>query len=251
MTNIKNRIQTDYTSIALTAEKLSTAQQREQVCSGIYNPIKDKYSTFDGYIDEANLGLGCGFPFEYIQLAKNNVVVDLGCASGIDTFIVNHRLNQTGKAIGIDITQKLIDRAKHIANKHKLKNVAFICADIETIPLKTNTADFIISNGVFSLVPDLKSTFSESYRILKQDGEFCFSDIVIMKTYTDSELEKIKKYTGCLNGIYQYETYVHLLKKVGFTFVETLNLRKVELYIDELKNESEVYIATIKAKKYE
>ncbi|PKP50314.1 MAG: arsenite S-adenosylmethyltransferase [Bacteroidetes bacterium HGW-Bacteroidetes-12] len=250
MNPLKETIQKEYAAIIFNQEKIGVENQRKSVCKGIYHPIQHKYLLKKGYIDEANLGLGCGFPFDYISFKKNNFVLDLGCAAGIDCFIVSHQLGNVGKIIGIDITKELITKAAKIAEKNKIKNTEFVLGDIELMPFKNHYFDYVISNGVFSLVSSIQQTFSETFRVLKKTGVFCFSDIATKKEYDVELIEKIKQYTGCLNGILFIDNYVKALENVGFSSITVLEERKVDLFLDEMTTittESEIYIFTIKA----
>jgi len=213
---IKQKIKSEYNEIVDLNEREGAEIQKSYVCPGIFDPIRDTYKIFSGYHNEADFGLGCGFPFQHANIQKGHTVVDLGCAAGIDSFITAALVGPKGRLIGIDITPKLIAKAKEIALKYKVNQAEFHCADIEKLPLADQMADAVISNGVFSLLPDLDKAFANAFRILKKDGIFCISDIARKQNFDIETYEKVKKYTGCLNGIRQVETYLDRMKNVGF-----------------------------------
>mgnify|MGYP000206094923 CR=1 FL=1 len=139
--------------------------------------LKDLYPTFDGYKEESDLGLGCGFPFQFIDFSEQDSILDLGCATGVDCFIMAAKIKAHSHITGIDLTQGLINTANTIAKKNKINTLHFLKADIECMPFGDNSKNIITSNGVFSLVPNLTIAFSMIYRVLQSGGQFCFSDI--------------------------------------------------------------------------
>lgn len=168
---LKDKITNDYANIVAFHESDAEAQ-RANVCSAIFDPIKDQYPQFEGYISESDLGLGCAFPFSNADIKKGYSVADLGCAAGIDSFIMARMVGEEGTVLGFDITPALIERADSIKKFHQIKQVEFQTADITEIPLDNNSVDVCTSNGVFSLISDLESVFSEVKRILKPNGIF-------------------------------------------------------------------------------
>ncbi len=229
---IKETIITDYTAIALYAAQQGANAQRDTICKPIYDPIDADYKQKAGYIDEVNLGLGCGFPFDHATIKEGDVVVDLGCGAGIDTFITATRVGESGKVIGIDLTEKLLQYAAYFAKKKGIGNVAFQQADMERIPLKENCVDVVLSNGVFSLTSDLDKVLSEIYRILKPGGTLSFSDMTCKGSFTKPVLNNMIYFTGCLNGISTQESYLQALQKAGFQSIELVEQRIIPIPAD-------------------
>jgi len=147
MKELEEKITKDYTGILEFSVSNGVDAQRETVCKPIYDPIEKWYKAMEGYIDEANLGLGCGFPFLYVEISSGMQVLDLGCAAGIDCFIVSKMVGNAGNVTGIDITESLIKRAKAIALSHQIENIHFIQSSIENLPFEKGTIDVAISNG--------------------------------------------------------------------------------------------------------
>ena len=245
--NIKEIVQKEYSEIVI-QNNFNAEQQQNNVCLPIFHPIKPIYPTFKGYIDEANLGLGCGFPFEYISFSKNDKILDLGCAAGIDCFIMASKISENGLITGIDLTQSLIDKANAIAKNNNIKNVQFIQGDIEKLPFQKESIDHITSNGVFSLLPNLSLVFDEIFRVLKPNGQFCFSDINKKGKFGPEKYSKVKAFTGCLNGIRYQKLYLDYLKNAGFSSIEIVAERPVILPNELFENqvEQQLFISTFK-----
>ena len=103
---------------------------------------------------ETDLGLGCGNPVAFSEIMEGDTVLDLGSGAGIDCFLAAKRVGENGKVIGIDMTEEMIERARLNAEKQNVKNVEFILGEIESLPLKDNSVDVIITNCVINLAPD-------------------------------------------------------------------------------------------------
>ena len=165
-----------------------------------YSIIGDDYSNIEGYVADADLGLGCGVPTEFAGIKKGDIVVDLGSGAGNDVFVSRAIVGDEGKVIGLDFTQEMIDKSNENKAKTGYKNVEFHLGEIESMPLEDNIVDVVVSNCVLNLVPDKKKAFSEIYRILKPGAHFCVSDIVI-KGELNPELRKsATMYAGCVAG---------------------------------------------------
>lgn len=227
--DLKKQIDSEYSEIVSLNEQKGSVSQRDLVCGPIFEPIKNIYPTFEGYEEASDLGLGCGFPFLYADIKKDDTVIDLGCAAGVDSFIARKMVGNGGSVIGFDLTQKLIDRANAIVSKKGFKNIAFKKADIENLPLQDDTTDCVITNGVFSLLPDLEKAFAEVSRILKKGGTFCMADINRKSDYCDQSYENIKKFTGCLNGIRFKHDYLTRMVQAGFNQIEIVEERIIEI----------------------
>ncbi len=201
-----------------------------------YTIMKDEYDSIDGYVAEADLGLGCGMPTEFAGIKKGDVVVDLGSGAGNDVFVSRALVGEEGRVIGLDMTSEMIDKANRNKEKLGYKNVEFYLGDIENMPLENSIADVVVSNCVLNLVPDKQKAFSEIYRILKTNGHFCVSDIVI-KGKLPAELKKsAEMYAGCISGAVQEVEYLRIIREAGFANAEIRKVKKIELPDELLKN---------------
>ena len=201
-----------------------------------YTIMKDEYDQLEGYVADADLGLGCGVPTEYAGIKKGNTVVDLGSGAGNDVFVARSIVGDDGKVIGIDFTEEMINKAN--ANKFLtgFQNVEFKLGEIENIPLENNTIDVVISNCVLNLVPDKRKAFSEIYRILKSDAHFCVSDIVLKGELPAGLTKSAEMYAGCVAGALQQDEYLGVIKETGFKDIEIKRTKVIELPDELLKD---------------
>ncbi|HJT77662.1 MAG TPA: arsenite methyltransferase, partial [Gemmataceae bacterium] len=149
---------------------------------------------------EANMGLSCGNPTAFASLRPGETVVDLGCGGGLDVLLAAARVGPGGKAIGIDMTPEMIERARRNAARQGLANVAFHLATIDRLPLPDAAADCVISNCVINLAPDKRAVFREVYRILKPGGRVAVSDIALKKPLPEELARDVLAYVGCIAG---------------------------------------------------
>src|SRR6516164_10357380 len=156
----------------------------------------------------ANMGLSCGNPTAMANLRPGEVVVDLGCGGGLDVLLAAAKVGPTGKAIGIDMTHEMIDRACRNAARQGLANVAFHLATIDALPLPSASVDCLISNCVINLAPDKRAVFREMFRVLKPGGRVAVSDIALKKALPPEVGNDLLAYVGCIAGAVLIEDYV-------------------------------------------
>jgi SAM-dependent methyltransferase len=199
-----------------------------------YSVFSDSYEKIEGYMAEADLGLGCGIPTQFADIRQGQTVVDLGSGAGNDAFVASSLVGHSGFVIGIDMTQEMIDKANENKNKINLKNVEFRLGDIENIPVQDNSTDVVISNCVLNLVPDKQKAYSEIYRILKAGAHFCISDVVINGNLPEKIQRSAEMYAGCVAGALQKEEYLQIIQSAGFKQIEIKTLKVIELPDDLL-----------------
>ncbi len=200
-----------------------------------YTVMADDYSHLDGYVPDADLGLGCGLPTAFAEIKEGDTVVDLGSGAGNDCFIARSITGETGKVIGIDFTDKMIEKARIHADKLGYKNVEFRQGDIENMPLASNVADVVVSNCVLNLVPDKKKAFSEIFRILKKGGHFSVSDIVLTGDLPEAWQKSAELYAGCVSGAVQKSDYLGMIHEQGFENIKIQKEKVITLPDDLLK----------------
>lgn len=214
MKNIKEIIKKGYKEIAV----------RKSGCGcGCGDSNKD-ISKSIGYSEEdlkitgeANLGLGCGNPVALSHIKEGDNVLDLGSGAGIDCFLAAKKVGETGKVIGVDMTEEMVERARENVKKQGIKNIEFVLGDIENLPLKDNSIDVIISNCVINLAPDKVKTFKEAHRVLKEGGRMYLSDIVLLEELEEKQKNDESLLCGCVAGALLKEDYLEKMKGVGFT----------------------------------
>lgn len=235
---LKELVRQKYSEIALQDKETNAAS-----CCGaggcsteVYNIMSDDYTELNGYNADADLGLGCGLPTQYAQIKKGDVVIDLGSGAGNDCFIARAEAGETGKIIGIDFTQAMIDKARVNAEKLGFNNVEFRQGDIERMPVTANVADVIVSNCVLNLVPNKDNVFKEIFRVLKPGGHFSISDIVLVGNLPEALQKDAEMYAGCVSGAIQEQAYLDLVSANGFANIVTQKRKPIHLPDDILKN---------------
>ena len=199
-------------------------------CDGSgYSVMADDYSHLSGYTPDADLGLGCGLPTEFALIKAGDTVVDLGSGAGNDCFVARSITGDKGKVIGVDMTEKMIEKARRNAGKLNYNNVEFVYGEIEAIPLKENIADVVVSNCVMNLVPDKNKAFSETYRILKEGGHFSISDIVLEGKLPEKLKKDAEMYAGCVAGAIQKEDYLQIIEQAGFKNIKVQKTKSIQL----------------------
>ncbi len=178
---------------------------------------------------DANLGLGCGNPVAFTMIKEGDVVIDLGSGAGIDCFLASKKVGSQGKVIGIDMTSKMIEKAKENAKKGNFTNVEFILGEIENLPVKENFANIVISNCVINLSPDKQKVFDEIYRVLKENGCFIVSDIVLLDNLPEEIKNSSEAYTACLAGAILKEEYIRIIENAGFKNIKVIEEKKLPI----------------------
>jgi arsenite methyltransferase len=175
---------------------------------------------------EANMGLSCGNPTATAHLRAGEIVVDLGSGGGLDVFLAAKKVGPAGRAIGIDMTPEMIERARRGAQKQGFDNVEFHLSTIDKIPLNDNSVDCVISNCVINLAPDKAAVFREIHRVLKPGGRLAVSDIALKKELPPEIGNDLLAYVGCIAGAVLIDNYIRQLKAAGFQTVEVVDTRK-------------------------
>ncbi|MDD5219710.1 MAG: arsenite methyltransferase, partial [Candidatus Bipolaricaulis sp.] len=168
----------------------------------------------------ADLGLGCGNPTALASLREGDVVLDLGSGAGIDCFLAAEKVGPTGRAIGVDMTAEMVERARENARREGVTNVEFRLGEIEHLPVADASVDVIISNCVVNLSPDKPQVFREAYRVLKRGGRMFLSDIVLRKELPRAVHNSIEAYVGCVAGASLQTEYLAAIRAAGFDDVE-------------------------------
>jgi SAM-dependent methyltransferase len=232
MGDIKQVIKEKYSQIA----RQSKVQNMPSCCGAIpcgsiedYSVFSESYDNLQGYNQDADLGLGCGIPTEYAGIQPGYNVLDLGSGAGNDCFVARALVGESGYVAGIDFTEAMIEKARENTRKLGFTNVDFIQGDIENLPVRFGVVDVVISNCVINLVPDKQKAFGEIFRVLKQGGHFCISDVVVQGELPKSLKDDAIMYAGCVAGAMPKEEYLAVIKNAGFENVEIKKEKNIEL----------------------
>jgi ubiquinone/menaquinone biosynthesis C-methylase UbiE len=168
-----------------------------------------------------NLFAGCGNPLEEIIFESDWTVLDLGCGVGIDCQLAALQLHPPGRAIGLDMTQELLQRARTSASTNPALHCHWILADGEHSPLQDESVHLVSANGSFNLMPTKRAAMEEIHRILKPGGQLVVADLLRME-----EMKPVKDgfedaWAWCVAGALSSEELDALLKATGFSRWET------------------------------
>ena len=225
---LREEVRRKYASIAASARR-DTACCGESAEAPEYSMIGDAYDGIEGYLEEADLGLGCGLPVEHAGLAAGHTVLDLGSGAGLDAFVARREVGDNGRVIGVDMTAEMIASARENAARSGYDNVEFRLGEIEHLPVRSDSVDVVISNCVLNLVPDKRRAFAEIHRVLKPGGHFCISDIVSSRPLPDWVSGIAEAYAGCVAGALPKNDYLALVEQAGFGSIEVVTERRIEV----------------------
>ena len=249
----------------------SILQNRSSCCGGDpccgemdYSVFIDDYTKLDGYNADADLNLGCGLPTEYAGIKKGDSVLDLGSGAGNDCFVARTLTGEEGKVTGLDFTEEMLDKARENLGKTGFKNIEFVYGDIENMPLPDSAFDVVISNCVLNLVPDKVKAFNEIYRVFKNKGHFCISDVVLEGELPEKLKEAAVMYAGCVSGALPFEEYIQIIKNARFKNIRIVKKKQIiipdqilleymsDIELDKFKNSGTgIFSITVTANKDE
>jgi arsenite methyltransferase len=222
--NLKEIVKEKYGQIASQSKEQNQSSccgTTSSCCDVDYTIFSEDYSASKGYNPDADLGLGCGIPTDFAGIKKGDHVLDLGSGAGNDCFVARAIVGESGHVTGLDFTDEMLEKARANNTKLGFSNVDFIKGDIEQMPLPSGTVDVVVSNCVLNLVPDKRKAFSEIARVLKPDGHFCVSDVVIRGELPASLKQDAEMYAGCVSGAIQMDAYTGIIRDLGFREIVT------------------------------
>jgi len=197
---------------------------RDCACCGGADPITvDLYSASEAAVlpeEAVKASLGCGNPTALAELKPGEVVLDLGSGGGIDVLLSARRVGPTGKAYGLDMTDEMLELARANQRKAGVENVEFLKGEMEDIPLPDGSVDVIISNCVINLSADKDRVLAEAWRVLKPDGRFAVSDVVVRGKVPAEIRRSVELWIGCLAGALEESEYRDKLARAGFREID-------------------------------
>ena len=139
---------------------------------------------------------GTGNPFSLGVLGVGERVVDVGCGAGLDTLIASKMVGAEGRAIGVDMTPAMLEKARRSAAEMGAGNVEFREGYAESLPVADGWADVVISNGVMNLFPDKVAGLREMARVLRAGGRLQIGDILVQKPVGEGAKRNIDLWKG-------------------------------------------------------
>jgi arsenite methyltransferase len=171
--------------------------------------------------------LGCGVPTAVADLHDGETVLDLGSGAGADVLISARRVAPTGKAIGLDMTDEMLELARANAAEAGLDNVEFLKGYLEDIPLADRSVDVVISNCVINLAADKRKVLAEAARVLRPGGRFAVSDVIADPDMDEATRADMQQWTGCIAGALTRDQFEQALAEAGLTDIEITETHRV------------------------
>ena len=210
--------------------------QTNACCSAEVMPLHISRLMANIHDEILNKFYGCGSPIP--PALDDCTVLDLGCGSGRDVYLLSQLVGEKGSVIGVDMTEEQLAIArKHVDSQMKdfgyaQPNIDFksgYIEDLAALGLKDNSVDVVVSNCVINLSPDKHRVFSEIFRVLKPGGELYFSDVFTGRRMPNDLVSDPVLYGECLSGALYIEDFRRLLRSVGCLDYRVMTSRKLSL----------------------
>jgi ubiquinone/menaquinone biosynthesis C-methylase UbiE len=158
---------------------------------------------------------GVGYYFHLVKLNEGESVVDLGSGSGMDTFVAALKVGQSGRVVGVDMTDEQRSKAERLRDQAGFNNITYLKGYIDAVPCEDESFDAVISNGVINLAPDKAKVFQEARRVLKPGGRLTISDIVTEMQLPDGITCNTTLWAACIGGAMQQDSYRAAIEAAG------------------------------------
>jgi ubiquinone/menaquinone biosynthesis C-methylase UbiE len=201
------------------------------------NPADQTGAFGSALYDEANAeripvaavmaSLGCGVPTAVAELRDGETVLDLGSGAGADVLISARRVAPSGRAIGLDMTDEMLELARRNAAEAGVENVEFIKGYMEQLPLDDSSVDVVISNCVINLSGDKPRVVAEAARVLKPGGRFAVSDVIADPDMDEATKADMSAWTGCVAGALTEAEFRAALAAAGLENIEIQETHRV------------------------
>jgi len=207
-----------------TTDVALTDEHGTQVFGGALYAQADAAGAPDAAVEAS---LGCGVPTAVADLHEGETVLDLGSGAGADVLISARRVGPSGKAIGLDMTDEMLELGQRNAAEAGVENVEFHKGYIEEIPLPDASVDVVISNCVINLSGDKAEVLREAARVLRPGGRFAVSDVIADADMDEATRSDMRKWTGCIAGALTAEEYEGYLSDAGLEDIEIRETHRV------------------------
>jgi arsenite methyltransferase len=196
----------------------------DQVFGGVLYAEADVDGTPEAAVQAS---LGCGVPTAVADLHEGETVLDLGSGAGADVLISARRVGPSGKAIGLDMTDEMLELARANAREADVDNVEFVKGYIEELPVPDASVDVIISNCVINLSADKQRVIAEAARVLRPGGRFAVSDVIADEDMGDETRRDMAAWTGCIAGALTRREFEETLRAAGLEDVDIQETHRV------------------------
>lgn len=178
----------------------------------ITEAINERYSS----LSETSCCLSCGGAINHAKAQPGETCLDLGSGRGNDVIRLAEDVGETGYVYGIDISEGMIAKAISNLKKFEVINAEILKAELESLPLKDNQIDLIISNCTINHASDKPAVWSEVFRILKPGGRFVVSDIYATSPIAEEYRNDPAAVAECWAGSVTRAEYLTMLEVAGF-----------------------------------
>jgi arsenite methyltransferase len=232
LSDIRDMVREKYAAAATTAGSACCGTSGSS-CSpadgaGVFGrSLYDEASGADVPAGALAASLGCGVPTAVADLHEGETVLDLGSGAGADVLISAGRVGPTGRAIGLDMTDEMLELARANAAEAGIENVEFLKGYLEDLPLPEATVDVVISNCVINLSGDKRRVLSEAARVLRPGGRFAISDVIADPGMDEQTRADMAAWTGCIAGALTEDEFRSALANAGFEDVEIRETHRV------------------------
>ena len=228
---IKTAVREHYADLVKDGESCCSPASCCSIEIDIEASLKGKFANQNGYTDTqlssipteaAENSFGCGNPLMYADICEGDIVLDLGAGAGIDVLLAAQLVGESGRAIGIDMTPEMIEKARKNAAEAEVANVEFRLGEIESMPVEDESVDWVISNCVINLAPDKDIVFREVHRVLKPGGKLLVSDIVAnhLPKWVRST---ISNWANCISGALPEDQYLDSIRRAGLDEIQVFS----------------------------
>jgi SAM-dependent methyltransferase len=232
-TDIRERVRDRYAAAARSAAAgngtccgpdMGTTDRQGNV---VFGPALYEHADAEAPGPALEASLGCGVPTAVADLDEGETVLDLGSGGGADVFLSARRVGPSGKAIGLDMTDEMLELARGHARDAGVDNVEFVKGFIEEIPLPDESVDVVISNCVINLSADKGKVLREAARVLRPGGRFAVSDVIADPDMDAATREDMQQWTGCVAGALTRGQFEAALADAGLVDLEIRETHRV------------------------
>ena len=220
-TDIRETVREKYAAAARASSQGSSCCGSPADDTGVFGDSLYADGDTDGATAAAlGASLGCGVPTAVADLHEGETVLDLGSGAGADVLISARRVGATGRAIGLDMTDEMLELARANAAEAGVANAEFVKGYIEDIPLPDASVDVVISNCVINLAGDKAKVIAEAARVLRPGGRFAVSDVIADEGMDEATRADMAAYTGCIAGALTEAEFRAALTGAGLSEIE-------------------------------
>lgn len=164
-----------------------------------------------------------GNPFSAGDLYEGASILDIGCGAGIDLCVASLLTGEKGKVFGVDVTPAMVEKSRQHAKLAKLSNIVVSEGSIESLPIEDSSINIVISNGAINLASSKENVFSEIYRVLKNNGQLYFCDMIKDENNLDESCCNNTSWADCVAGTLKSSELIQMLEDAGFNEVRLLS----------------------------